>query len=181
MKDEMYIPFPKIYRYSREVIVTEKIDGTNGCIDISETGKVKAGSRTRWITPENDNYGFAAWVAKNQEYLVTTLGPGRHFGEWWGAGIQRRYNMPHKVFSVFNVTRFADLPTVDGELRKVPTLWRGNMDQLNPTHWLNALRVAGSAVAPGFANPEGIVIHHVQSGYSFKKTLDKDDAHKGEA
>lgn len=49
-------------------------------------------SRTRWITPEDDNYGFAKWANENKEELLK-LGIGQHFGEWWGSGIQRGYNL----------------------------------------------------------------------------------------
>jgi ATP-dependent RNA circularization protein (DNA/RNA ligase family) len=51
--------FPKIARLSRECCITEKIDGTNAQVVITEDGQVLAGSRTRFITPEDDNYGFA--------------------------------------------------------------------------------------------------------------------------
>ena len=33
--------FPKIVRLSRQAIITEKIDGTNGCIFIGEDGEYK--------------------------------------------------------------------------------------------------------------------------------------------
>ena len=82
-----FIEFPKLARLSREIIVTEKIDGTNAQVHITEDGKITAGSRTRWITPEADNFGFAAWGQENRGHLLE-LGPGSHFGEWWGAGIQ---------------------------------------------------------------------------------------------
>ena len=52
--------FPKIPRLSRECVISEKIDGTNACVYISNEGDIQAGSHTRWITPQNDNYGFAA-------------------------------------------------------------------------------------------------------------------------
>ena len=45
------------------MIVTEKIDGTNGVVLVQEDGTVVAGSRSRWIVPLADNFGFAAWVA----------------------------------------------------------------------------------------------------------------------
>lgn len=37
--------FQKIARLSRKVIVTEKIDGTNGIIYIGQDGEFKVGSR----------------------------------------------------------------------------------------------------------------------------------------
>ena len=59
--------FEKISRLNREVIVTEKIDGTNGLVWVSDDSTVvRAGSRSRWITPEADNFGFARWVAEKR-------------------------------------------------------------------------------------------------------------------
>jgi hypothetical protein len=84
-----FIAFPKIPRFNREWIITEKIDGTNAVVFVSDEGIVKAGSRSRWITPESDNYGFAKWVHENEDELRTGLGPGFHYGEWWGKGIQK--------------------------------------------------------------------------------------------
>ena len=75
--------FPKIARLSREIIVTEKIDGTNAQILITEDGQILTGSRTRWITPQDDNFGFAKWVEENKAEILK-LGQGQHFGEWWG-------------------------------------------------------------------------------------------------
>jgi hypothetical protein len=76
--------WPKIRRgKDNGVIVTEKIDGTNAQIAIEQDGTtMHVGSRNRWITPEDDNFGFARWAAEHRDELLT-LGPGRHFGEWW--------------------------------------------------------------------------------------------------
>ena len=71
--------FPKMARLSREVIVTEKIDGTNAQIFITEDGQIRAGSRTRWITPADDNFGFAAWVEEHRDELLT-LAVRRRYG-----------------------------------------------------------------------------------------------------
>jgi hypothetical protein len=99
--------FPKMPRRSRDVVITEKIDGTNACVFIGEDGEFLAGSRTRWITPEDDNFGFSRWAHENKDDLLT-LGPGRHFGEWWGSGIQRKYGLTEKRFSLFNTSRWVD-------------------------------------------------------------------------
>jgi hypothetical protein len=176
-----FVPFPKIARFSREVIVTEKIDGTNACIHVSETGEVVAGSRSGWITPAQDNHGFAAWVEAHRSDLLT-LGPGSHFGEWWGQGIQRRYGLPEKRFSLFNVSRWAD-GGKDAANRPpcchvVPILGRGTFDMFDAEETLETLRRTGSLAAPGFMQPEGIVIFHTASGALFKKTLEKDDMPK---
>lgn len=93
---------PKIGRLSRGCTITEKIDGTNASVFIGayETeGLFLVGSRTRWITPTSDNYGFAHWAHSHKDELLQ-LGPGHHFGEWWGLGIQRRYGQLEKKFSL---------------------------------------------------------------------------------
>jgi hypothetical protein len=87
-----FAEFPKMPRLAREIIITEKIDGTNGQIAFNEEGQMFVGSRSRWITPEMDNHGFARWAYENEAEL-RKLGPGRHFGEWWGSGIQRGYGL----------------------------------------------------------------------------------------
>lgn len=122
-----FVEFPKIARLSRECIITEKIDGTNGQICIADDGKMLVGSRSRWITPEQDNYGFARWAMEHRDELMT-LGVGRHFGEWWGSGCQRGYNLPkgEKRWSLFNVSRWClagqtpqRIPTADPRIVKM--------------------------------------------------------------
>lgn len=102
-----FVEFPKIARLSRMCVITEKLDGTNASITITEDGQFLCGSRTRWITPEDDNYGFARWAHDHKDELMT-LGPGTHFGEWWGHGIQRKYDLEEKRFSLFNVARWRE-------------------------------------------------------------------------
>jgi len=102
-----FVEFPKMPRLSREMSLTEKIDGTNASIVITDEGEFLVGSRTRWITPEQDNYGFARWAYEHKEELLQ-LGVGRHYGEWWGSGVQRNYGQKQKHFSLFNVGRWVD-------------------------------------------------------------------------
>jgi hypothetical protein len=118
-------PYPKVYRLlDQKIEVTEKIDGTNGVIYISEDlSVVMAGSRNRWVTIGDDNAGFAAWVKENEEDLKI-LGPGFHYGEWWGKGIQRGYDMDKKVFSLFNPNRYSNKPAC---CDVVPILFSGTL------------------------------------------------------
>ncbi|WP_406245874.1 RNA ligase family protein [Microbacterium sp. M] len=156
---------------------------------------VLAQSRTRFITPDQDNYGFARWVERNAPTLVEVLGAGTHFGEWWGAGIQRKYGLTgsDKRFSLFNTGRWATLKSeVDmkhthpvnfeaiPELHHVPVLYRGNFNEeaiIDAEEWL---RRDGSFAAPGFMRPEGIVVWHDAARQSFKVTLEGDEAPKGQ-
>lgn len=186
--------FPKMPRLSREIIITEKIDGTNAQVCIFPGAKdtplaiscwfdsdtatdmvMMAGSRTRWITPKDDNFGFAAWAAENIEPL-RRLGEGRHFGEWWGAGIQRKYGLTEKRFSLFNVSRWADSRPECCDV--VPVLYRGSFTTDAVDAALDRLRVGGSVASPGFMNPEGVVVFHTAGNFGFKKTLEKDDVPK---
>lgn len=172
-----FVPFDKIPRLRRNVIVTEKIDGTNALVHIADDfATIRAGSRSRWITPDDDNFGFARWVEKNREELLK-LGPGYHYGEWWGAGIQRRYNLAEKRFSLFNAGRWtADVrPSC---CHVVPVLGQGSQDEVVEAA-LQRLREEGSVAAPGFMKPEGIVIYHTAARSLFKVTLDKDSEPKG--
>lgn len=167
--------FPKIARLSREVIVTEKIDGTNAQILIGEDGSIRAGSRNRYLTLEDDGFGFARWVKEHEDEL-RELGPGRHFGEWWGSGIQRRYGLNEKRLSLFNVSRWEhERPAC---CHVVPVLWRGIFNTAAIDACLEDLRVNGSSAAPGFMKPEGIIAFHVAGNVGFKKALEKDDAPK---
>lgn len=186
-------PFSKIPRLSREIVITEKIDGTNAQILITESGQLFAGSRNRWLTLDSDNYGFCRWVNENAPTLLK-LGPGRHFGEWWGNGIQRGYGQKTKRFSLFNVKRWE--PVFDGEANiwavqdavdrnlqvgfcsVVPVLYRGPFDTDAIQHCLDLLAGSGSVAAPGFKDPEGIIIYHTASGHLFKKTIKGDEAPK---
>jgi hypothetical protein len=43
---------------------------------------------------------------------------------------------------------------------------------------LARLRTGGSIAAPGFMNPEGVVIYHTASKQLFKVTLEKDEESK---
>jgi len=223
-------PFPKIARWSREVLVTEKLDGTNACVVIEDTTQLEykqaqeaeaawrgmtgetigsaplasigtlnlyAQSRNRMLSLEDDNFGFAAWVRANAEVLAG-FGAGRHFGEWWGSGIARRYNQTEKRFSLFNTIRWCAhdaepkvIPTEDPAAEPkyqrrapacvslVPLIWQGPMDDLNVDLHIEQLRLGGSFAAPGFMRPEGIIVFHVAGNVGFKKTLERDEVPKG--
>lgn len=280
--------FPKIARLNRDIVITEKIDGTNACVMIEQLAGdpacvggvlpcscmkrpdildyavvdgrvfgVRAGKRTSWLNPADgknwDNHGFGAWVLLNAAELVAFLGPGRHFGEWWGAGVQRRYGVPNKRFSLFNVARYGAADAVadprcavtpkewakleatgmawelfpngpEGAIRHkfhegkkvcacrpaqadvratiggvlvepVPVLYRGPWfgtlyinstggdyahNGFAPALALQKLETEGSVAAPGFMDPEGIVVFHEASGQLFKATVEGDEKPKGE-
>lgn len=213
-----FLAWPKTPRLNAagSTTITEKIDGTNACVIImplDESEQVVAGdppiidviehndvfyavaaqSRKRLIFPGQDNAGFAAWVEANATELVDLLGSGRHFGEWWGQGIQRRYGMDRKVFSLFNVHRFQrvamerhDWFTRAGDINMtlVPMLYLGPFSDKAVRDELEELRRAGSYAAAqwGFSGQkaEGVVIRHRELGGNLKAFIDNDDVPKGE-
>jgi hypothetical protein len=204
-------PFPKMARLSREVIITEKLDGTNAQIVICDGASawdvdpslilarnpvadefLLAGSRNRWLSPgkatkttPGDNYGFAGWVQRNAEELFK-LGPGRHFGEWWGQGIQSGYGLSEKRFSLFNTQRWVHHTSAyarEGQTpaptccHVVPVLYEG----LFTTHAVEQCLIRlteGSVAAPGFMDPEGVIIYHTAAKIGFKKTIKGDESYK---
>jgi hypothetical protein len=192
-----FIEFPKMARLSRDCIITEKLDGTNAQVYITDDGQMFFGSRTRWITPEQDNYGFAKWATEHREELLQ-LGPGRHFGEWWGGGIQRGYGLAKddKRFSLFNVERWClhdqvpqQIPCGDPRIvkfqqilpkcvRLVPELYRGEFCEEAWKEQIAILKAFGSQAVQGFMSPEGVVVFHTAANMGFKKTLEKDEQPK---
>ncbi|HEV7680010.1 MAG TPA: RNA ligase family protein [Candidatus Dormibacteraeota bacterium] len=179
-----FTPWPKIPRLRRGCVITEKIDGTNASIYIPEDDAdsapgVYAGSRTRWLTPESDNFGFAAWVREHEDEL-TLLGPGHHFGEWWGRGIQRNYGLESRRFSLFNTGRWLDEggnrhPYMPDCVGVVPVLYAGPFDDAAVESTLWRLQRLGSEAAPGFMRPEGVVVYH-SAGHNLYKVLLENDA-----
>lgn len=194
-----FTEWPKTTRLFRDMVVTEKIDGSNAAIRIENLSTIDtsvnppiaeadgygiwAQSRKRLIEPGSDNFGFARWVHDNAAELMPLLGEGIHFGEWWGNGIQRGYGLPkgEKRFSLFNTERHKDIEGFTDLVHRVPVLYEGIFDQQAIENALFDLRENGSLASPGFMNPEGICIFHSQSRIVQKVTLDHNDAGKWEA
>jgi len=199
-----FIPMPKIPRLMREMVITEKLDGTNASILIREltldqlieendphnivlhatkdspSYAISAGSRNRWLTAHKhgDNYGFAKWVQYNASELVK-LGPGHHFGEWWGQGIQHGYGLKEKRFSLFNVNRWTQ-ENIPSCCHVVPHLYTGPFEMEVIHHLLRKLEEDGSVAVPGWMEPEGLIIYHTAAKQLFKYTLKNDAEGKGQ-
>jgi hypothetical protein len=150
---------------------------------------VRAQSRRRLLLPgkDTDNFGFAAWVQENALDLTAGLGEGYHYGEWWGSGIQRGYGLRdgEQRFSLFNVGRWSDSAgEAHGQPRPnccgvVPVLATGTSINAVAEGGLGELEAFGSFAAPGFDNPEGVVVYHTSARQSFKVTLEDDRVPKG--
>lgn len=187
-----YPEFPSIERFDNVYcIITEKIDGTNGLIEIgtngiTEEGIVMFGSRKKYLYPGKDNYGFLAFFSpyvsellkickeikeENTDFDFINNPPIRIYGEWFGKGINRGYNLSDRQFMPFN-SYYAD------KLRNIP-----NITQPEPLHQgkfsreilndcMNFLREEGSQVVPGYKNPEGVVAYFPKYKFSLKETFD---------
>ena len=207
----MFEEFKKIPRLFRDCTITEKIDGTNGQILIGIPGidvvhastdqwfdplamvgdvAVWAGSRNRWIYAEKskDNSGFARWVLDRAAQLVEILGPGRHYGEFWGSGIQRKYGLTgnDKRFSLFHprwkeilVNRAIGGLPIPAGLGSVPILYQGPFLTREVEDQIFRLRSFGSVAAPDFMDAEGVVVYHEAAKQYFKVTVVGDDKPKG--
>ena len=199
--------FGSLTRFSQGWTITEKLDGSNAQIAlevITEENKnqndlavglvnnpvdgrdyrVFAGSRNKWLLPgkTTDNFGFARWVQENLAELVK-LGEGRHFGEWYGSGIQRGYGLTggDKRFALFNAGRWSDADIRPECCEVVHTFL---LDEYVDNPYaaaqgvMSMMETQGSYHIPGFMKPEGIVMFHRKSGTSFKKTFDYDEKGK---
>lgn len=161
--------WPKIPRIENEkVLFTEKIDGTNACVIIDEDGNFGCQSRSRIITPDNDNYGFAKWANENKEDLMK-LGVGHHYGEWWGQGVQRGYGLSEKRFSLFNTSRWGEhnlnTPQCCYVVPIIPSVSIEECKQI--------LLENGSLASPGYARVEGIIMYNELTKTYYKIILDK--------
>lgn len=200
MSDLTFEAWPKIPRWSNETVtITEKIDGTNAAViilpyDMDHESLIQEGyakaygvdkedqitgftfatqSRKRFIKPgkDTDNAGFAAWAWDNAMSLIQLLGYGKHYGEWWGRGIQRGYDQDTKRFSLFRPWRYEHLALTDEVpgLGVVPTLYSGGAEGLLTTSIILAtLEQEGSKAAPGFMRPEGIIIQSALTQSTYK-------------
>ena len=200
-----FIKYPKTKRFSSDIIITEKIDGTNAQLVYDKENEVLlAGSRNRFITVDKDNYGFARWVDDNREILTKYFNSFSNipvYGEWWGSGIQRGYGLTggEKYFSIFNVGLFG--PVMPSELhaigvRYVPVLYEGSNRRDVILDVFGNLDNAGSQVflksgcleqfkfyfkpVSNELEPEGICIFFKQMGVIYKMTYEYENGKWGD-
>jgi len=129
-----FIPFPKIGQFRntiKHVRMTDsplpvleyegtiKLHGTNAAICQDEDGNIWFQSRKRVITPDDDNHGFAEYMANNVGYKrlqslfaeVKLKNSQDHnypiaiFGEWCGGNIQNGVALSEleKMFVIFGI------------------------------------------------------------------------------
>lgn len=154
--------FPDIKKLgSAAMYITQKIHGSNAQVFVFQTPDggldLLVGSRTRWIAPGNDNYGFAAHVYENKEAFLK-LGPGQHFGEWAGPGINSGEGLTEKTLVLFDHWKFPPERELPPQTVIVPVLYEGGFDLSKVEEVMNDLKANGSKLVPGFMSPEGVVV-----------------------
>jgi len=170
--------FPKISRIEKaQVSITQKLHGTNAqvLIEENEAGEleIRAGSRNRWIFPDNDNYGFATFVEANKQEFIEKLGPGRHFGEWVGPGINSGEGLEEKRFMLFDWWKYPEERPLPPQTGVVPVLYKGKLKPGVIEEVFEDLKKNGSKLVPGFMRPEGIVVSI--NDVRYKQTFDNEE------
>lgn len=203
--DNLISDWPTIPRLTESLIVTEKLDGVFGKIHISDyppstytsdhtvtktpDGRafiVTAATRDFKLKHDTDYFGFREWVYAHAQSLAMILGPGDHFGEWWGGGIRRGYGLPDgdRRFSLFDFNRWSsmigqtlEMTEVD-EIRVVPIITTlSSFDSSDIHRLLDLLRRTGSYAEVGYKPAEGVVIYNTD-GLPVVKAVLKDDRPK---
>lgn len=96
---------------------TVKLHGTNAAVQQLPDGTIKFQSRTKYITIENDNHGFAFWASTKGNELTEIFEHYRNefnisddstltiYGEWAGKGIQKNVAISEheKSFYIFAI------------------------------------------------------------------------------
>lgn len=171
--------FPKISQIGKVFMcITQKIHGTNAQIYIypdPETGEMKllTGSRTRWIYPGDDNYGFAEFVHNHKQEFIEKLGPGAHFGEWAGPGINSGEGLTEKTFVLFDHWKYPPERPLPPRTKVVPVLYTGPMNIGAIDFVMQHLKEKGSELVPGFMRPEGVVVQI--AGERYKKVFEAEE------
>lgn len=174
--------FPSIERFDNlRCFITEKIDGTNGLIEVSCQG-VKFGSRNKWLSNGDDNFGFYAYFSQYVDDMVAwyhrnapgyNWEPVRIYGEWFGKGIQRGYDLKERKFMPFSYGLAEDIEGVFAPNIVLPEfLYQGKFSREVLNNCMNSLKEEGSQVVPGYMKPEGVVVYFPDYEFSLKETFD---------
>ena len=155
--------FPDIKKLGNAALyITQKIHGSNAQIYVFQqedgTLDLMVGSRTRWIAPGDDNFGFAEMVYANKQEFIQKLGQGRHYGEWAGPGINSGEGLKQKTFVLFDHWKYPPERPLPPNTVIVPVLYSGPFDMGKVEEAMNDLRTNGSKLVTGFLRPEGVVV-----------------------
>lgn len=149
----------------RKYLGTVKIHGTNAGITMTRAGEILYRSRSRFITPEDDNYGFARAMSIHEGEICDALSPYAQagdvtvFGEWCGAGIQSNVGVSalEKMMVVFAMRvgdnwqepcRIAGFSVLDARIFNTHNFprWTLEIDFSQPEQYQNELIALTNAV-----------------------------------
>jgi len=182
-REELKYPsFPSIERIENiRCFINEKIDGTNGMIEITKDA-LRFGSRNTYLSSKEDNHGFYKFCKEYITYPVSDIiirrlypnnpptYPVRIYGEWFGKGIQRTYGLKARYFMPFNPYH-ADALTYCGVPYIVypAELYSGKFSVSQLELCMDDLKLRGSKVIEDYMNPEGVVIYFPKYNFSLKR------------
>ena len=147
------------------ITITEKIDGANASITVSEDGTLKAFSRRNELTPQSNLQGFYEFVQKLDPTIVSAVLGTRYilFGEWL---VKHTIKYPEDkmkqfyVFDVWDTTIEQYIPWEQVKqfaefigLKTVPLFFDGKF-----TSWDDVTAFVGKTEMGGEPTGEGIVI-----------------------
>jgi hypothetical protein len=167
-----------------------KIDGTNASTWLCDDGLIKAGSRNRELTIDNDNAGFFQYVLNNENiYKFHQAFPHfRLFGEWLVPHSLKTYkNDAWRKFYVFDVYSQTNMIDSEGNIVEVPIdyelyqplLEQYNIDYIPPLkiiknanyeNFLHELNNNIFLIEDGKGAGEGIVIKNYQFKNRYGRT-----------
>lgn len=166
--------------------VSYKVDGSNASCWLNSDGDIRAGSRNRELTLENDNHGFYKFISDNsaiQNYL-TKHPTHRLYGEWLVRHSLKTYrDDAWRRFYIFDITIDKD----DDEVEYIPyeiyqpLLEEFNLDYIPPLAIINnpteeslikCLEKTGQfLVKDGEGQGEGIVVKNYDFYNQYNKQI----------
>src|ERR1035437_996109 len=135
----------------------ELYDPSNSLL-VERFTNLACGSRSQWVSPGKDNYGFDEMVYANKQAFIDTLGLGRHYGEWAGPGINSGEGLKTKTFVLFDHWKYPPERPLPPNTVVVPVLYSGPFDMAKVQECMDDLKANGSKLVPGFTRPEGCVV-----------------------
>lgn len=123
----MHDPWPKIssfsdvstyakYKNHQQITydVKIKLHGTNAAIQHTKEGEILYQSRTRLLTVDDDNQGFALWASSYEHVWLSIPRGTTVYGEWCGPKLSNKValaKIPHRIFAIFAIKQEDEIIT----------------------------------------------------------------------
>lgn len=100
-----------VHGKKREIIVQEKLDGSN--VGIARVGdRIFPLTRSGYVadtSPYPQHLEFHNWVMRQQERFLSVLNDGERIcGEWLYQAHSTKYNLPHEYFVAFDIMKVSE-------------------------------------------------------------------------